>query len=108
MKDLPVTYDLTAYRGDTWAQTFRLIQDDVPINLTGATVKSWARLPTAKNAIPLQVTVGPEAGKVTISLPPTGMPAGRYNYDLQVAEQDGTVTTWIKGTLRVDQDVTIG
>ena len=33
---LPATLDLTAYRGDTWSQSFRFMSGDEPFEFTGA------------------------------------------------------------------------
>ena len=40
---LPVTWDLSAYRGDSWAQSFRLLRDGEPVDLTAAIVEIEAR-----------------------------------------------------------------
>jgi hypothetical protein len=98
---LPATVDLTIYHGDTWAQTFRLLDSSGnPHDLTGATVAA-----TVSNGVAFQVTVGPDPGVITLRLPPAALPVGSYTYDVEVT-QAGTVTTWIKGALDVLQDVT--
>jgi hypothetical protein len=111
---LPVTSNLTVYRGDTWSQGFRFLRDDLPVDLTGATVESEAR-PTnnghhsAATRIPLQVDVtNAPNGEISLSLPSDlhTMPPADYVYDIEIAEADTTVTTWIRGTLTVLRDVT--
>lgn len=98
---LPVIHNLTAYRGDTWSQVFRLS----PANLTGATVESEARAPNG-SITPLVVVIEDAAdGRIRLELP-TGFAASSYQFDVEVTEVGGKVTTWIKGTLTVMRDVT--
>jgi hypothetical protein len=107
MSELPVTYNLKAYRGDTWSQTFRLIYEGVPVDLSTATVACWAGIHDL--TYPLPVTVADQVaspGEVTITMPTPSLAVGAYSYDLEVIEQDGTVTTWVRGRLAIEQDVT--
>jgi hypothetical protein len=104
---LPVICDLKPYRGDSWSQTFRLKRDGTPVNLTGATVESEARLANDAATTPLVVTIADAAsGLITLRLPVGGLPVGGYVYDVEVAEPGGTITTWIRGRLTVTRDVT--
>jgi hypothetical protein len=103
----PANIDLDCYSGDTWAQTFRLISNGVPVDLTGAQVAAWAR--RSETVEQLQVTVDPTLGEVTIAQPAAGgLEPGPYQYDVEVISQDGTVKTWIRGRLIVERDVTHG
>jgi hypothetical protein len=101
---LPVDCRLTAYRGDTWSQQFRLVRDDVPVDLTGATVESWAK--SELEVVPLAATIVDAAGMVAIGPPPAGLEAKTWDYDVEVTESGGAVTTWVRGTLTVRPDVT--
>lgn len=101
---LPATVDLDFYRGDTWAQSFRLSRDGLPLDLTGAAVACWAR--RSEIVAQLQVTVGPDPGVVTIA--DGVLAAGPWRYDLEVTEAGGTVQTWVRGRLIVEEDVTHG
>lgn len=106
---LPVEIPLRAYRGDTWAQTFRLLRDkDVPLDLTGAVVEAWARNRSTQRVEQMQVVLDADltTGVITLAQPPGGVPAGAYEYDIEVTEANGTVTTWVAGQLLVEQDVT--
>jgi len=98
---LPATVDLSFYRGDTWAQSFRLSRDGAPVDLMTATVTCWAR----RSAIveTLTVLVGPDPGVVTISR--SDLSAGPWRYDIEVEETDGTIQTWVQGRLIIEQDV---
>ena len=97
---LPVVWDLTAYRGDTWSQTFRFKHGGELVDLTNALVECEARSKTAR--VDLVVVKGD--GEVTISLPPDTA-ADNYDYDVEVTES-GFVQTWVKGRLIVNPDVT--
>jgi hypothetical protein len=103
---LPAITDLTAYRGDTWTQEFRLLEDTVPVDLTGASVECWA-VRSAGSRLELEVTVGPDPGVITLRLP-ADAEAGNYRYDVEVTDAGGDVTTWIRGRLDVIGDVTNG
>jgi hypothetical protein len=103
---LPAMVNLTAYRGDTWAQTFRLKRESVPVDLTGAVIESWARSGVNGAITHLVVTVtDAAAGEFQLSYDPAGLASASYSYDVEVT-QDGVITTWIRGTLTVTADVT--
>ena len=102
---LPVVYDLHVYRGDTWSQGFRFLLDGEPLDLTTATVESEARAKD-ETTTALEVTVEDDAdGRVRLTLPEASLPVGNYRYDIEVAE-NGSVTTWVRGALKVERDVT--
>jgi len=104
MTELPVTYTMRAYRGDTWVQTFRLKWNGVYEDLSTATVAAWAA-DCATGAQHALVTTGDASGYVTVALP-AGFAVGQYAYDVEVKYADATVTTWVRGRLIVAQDVT--
>lgn len=104
---LPVTADLSAYHGDTWAQTFRLLDAaDTPTNLAGATVAAWARTPAGDVETLVAAIVDETDGRVTIGFDDPPPDPGTYTYDVEVTAADGSVTTWVRGTLTVQRDVT--
>jgi hypothetical protein len=101
----PATINLVVYHGDTWTQTFRFLTGDQPIDLAGYTFTASARGSTGYTT-PLAVTIlDPADGTIMLALPPEGLPPDLYRYDVQ-ADQDETVGTWIRGYLRIQQDVT--
>jgi hypothetical protein len=101
--ELPVQVNLDAYQGDSWFQTFRLKTNNVVVDLTGAVVKSGAHGPGSLYFdVPVTLT-NPVGGELMISLP-SGMRAGSYRYDIQVAKA-GVTTTWITGRLDVGKEV---
>jgi hypothetical protein len=102
---LPATHDLNAYRGDSWSQTFRLLRDATPVDLSGATVQAEARAVDGSRR-PLSVVVDGPNGLVTIGFAATGQPGvGIHHYDVEVTDA-GVVTTWVAGRLCVTRDVT--
>lgn len=105
MIDVPVSVDLIAYRGDTWSETFRITSGGAPIDLTGATVASWATdLDGVKTELTTVVDV-PNAA-ITIMFPSNVVVrAGHYSYDIE-STKDDIVTTWVRGRLVVQQDIT--
>lgn len=102
---LPANIDLSAYQGDTWTQKFRLKLGDVPVNLTGATAACWA-ITAQKQVIKLVASVTDAInGEITLSVGTDGLPASAYTYDVEVT-QSGTITTWIRGSLSVEGNIT--
>ena len=101
---LPPKANLEAYEGDTWAQTFRFLDEGEPVDLTGATVAAQARSTTAVT-YELAVTVGPGAGEVTIGFSDEPLTRDIYDYDVEV-DSSGAVRTWVRGRMRVFHDVT--
>lgn len=101
---LPGNADLVAYRGDSWAQTFRFKQNSTPVNLTGATIAAWAR-DTDGEIHQFVITNGGATGEVTLRFPTPAFPPGSYRYDVEVT-QGGVVSTWVRGQLRVEGDIT--
>ena len=102
-QQLPAIADLTAYRGDTWSQNFRFAKGDVPEDLSTATLAAEAR---DQNNVKFQLQVeGDSQGNCAIAQPPGGLAVGSYEYDVQVTS-GGVVTTWVRGVLVIQQDVT--
>jgi hypothetical protein len=102
---LPAVVDLDAYRGDTWSSQFRfLTAPDVPLDLSGSVVASWAyRLGQVEQ---LLVTVGPDPGVVAITWEAGAPSPGVWRYDVEVTDPTGLITTWVRGIINVVQDVT--
>ena len=104
MSGLPATANLIGYRGDTWTQPFVFKDGTVPVDLTGATVASWAAL-NGDTPIVIPATIGPDPGTVTLG-PTVFATAGAYNYDIEITDPGGTITTRVRGRLVIEQDVT--
>lgn len=102
---IPARYNLEAYHGDTWSQPFTFRNGDEPLNLTGGTVAAQAEY--GAEIVDLTVTViNAAAGEIALAFPAEGLAARQWHYDVEVTLADGSVTTWVAGTLTVLQDVT--
>jgi hypothetical protein len=103
--ELPAIENAHVYHGDSWALVFQLNDDATPTahDLTGATVAVAAKNGQGVvTALTATIAADPTTGTVTVSGNPA---ADRYLYGLQVTE--GTeITTWARGELIVDQDIT--
>lgn len=109
----PAQYNIKIWRNDTWSQTFAILADTTPVDLTGCTIVIQVRqtpssanvdltLSTANSSISIgglnrnQITLNK---KVDIS-------AGSYVYDMNVTFPSGEVKTYIWGNFIVQEDIT--
>ena len=106
------------YKGDTFdgiQYTILNSSDNLPIDLTGATIKSQFRKSNRKGSIILEITDG--VG-ITVSDAVNGIfeidsflldwQPSTYYYDIEITFSNGVVKTYIEGTLIVNQDITNG
>jgi hypothetical protein len=112
---IPATHNLPdVYRGDTMKEIrFELLKNGVPIDLTGASVRCDFKLKTGSHLFrfskandKISIMDPPTEGKFAINSTIIDFPAGTYNYDIEVIFADGTINTFVAGTLKVIQDVT--
>lgn len=102
---LPVTVNLTVYRGDGWTQPFRFLRGEAPLDLSGYTAAATCRSPGGE-AVPMVATIGEDAGTVVLAFATGAMPDPRdYRYDIELTDGAGGVTTWVAGRLRLARDV---
>lgn len=104
------------YKGDTLdAMTFQVTDKDtgLPIDLSGATFKCQFRQPFKGKQVK-EITGGsgitltaPSIGKITIDAFIVTWDPGVYLYDIEATFVDGTVKTYIKGTINIISDNTI-
>tara|TARA_R110000851_G_scaffold143538_1_gene282458 strand:- start:358 stop:711 length:354 start_codon:yes stop_codon:yes gene_type:complete len=113
----PTTYKINdQYKGDTFdGVTFTLKEgaDKTPINLTGATILSQFRVKEVTGIIQKSLSIG---SGITVTDATGGVfkidsfvldwNTGTFFYDIQITFSDGSVRTYVKGTLNVNQDVT--
>lgn len=92
-----VTFDLTDENGD-------------PLNLTGYTVSSQLRKHyTSSNAVTFSCNTSGSNGNVTIALTANQTSSiinGRYVYDVELTNTDGTISRIIEGIATVTPQVT--
>ncbi len=101
---LPVTANLIAYHGDSWSQTFRLLQGDQPVDLNGIGVSSRCKGSDGQTYDMLLWIDDPTGGVFHIAIPAEAGP-DLYSYDIEMVDA-GAVTTWITGRLQIRPDVT--
>ena len=107
---MPATYDLTAYRGDSFTRRFTFVDAlDAPIDMSAGTWAAQIRTHTAAAAaVDFDVDVSSAAtGIVAISLDPTTTATVVEGvWDLQHTIDASTVDTVLEGAFCVSGDVT--
>jgi len=106
----PGKCNLTIYRGDTFAQTFRFLAGGEPEDLTDTTFTAQVReYPNASVAADFTVTVDDAlSGEVTIAMADTvtaTIPRRGGSWDLE-GTKDGDVQTRLYGSVTLQEDVT--
>ena len=98
------------HRGDSLAATtftMKTSADSLHIDLTGASIKVAFRYEDTL----IEKTIG---SGVTVSDASTGVfvldsfqfsDIGRYKYDIEITFSDGTITTFVKGFIKIIKDV---
>lgn len=109
----PAQYNIKIWRNDTWSQTFAILADTTPVDLTGCTIVIQVR-PTASSsevALELNTTEGSisiggvDTNQITLNKI-VDVPAGSYVYDMNVTFPSGEVKTYIWGNFIVQEDIT--
>ncbi len=102
-----------AVRADNYAdKLFEILFDGVAANLTGASISMWlvdrfkVKVTEYTMANSKIIVTNAALGKFKIVFGKITVAPGTYNYDLQITFADGTVKTYIKGTLTVLDDET--
>jgi hypothetical protein len=111
---LPLTNNITLYRGDDFSLPVTIQVGGSPLNLTGATIASMIRATANTTGSPLaSFTIGSivaASGQFTMSLTGTQTAAldplpSTAVYDLQIVAS-GITTTYFGGTVTMGLDVT--
>lgn len=107
--------NIQALRGDTFKEyPFEILIDNVALNLTGAVIKMDIKkdacsLPAlsltsvSNNGITITDAVN---GEFKINQQIISIPAGNYQYDIQITLANGTVNTWVGGLFQVINTIT--
>jgi len=110
---VPPTLDLNLYAGDDVAMTLTITDDaGNPYDVTGtllAQVRKGHALEVVATLVAVAVT--PTLGVISLSLDGAttealGEGGGRHSWDLQLTDDDGLVTTLVKGTVSTTLDIT--
>ena len=113
---LPITRNIQIYQGDTFSLIFRLRQRNQagqvsPVNLSGATAHAQIRNRDEAQSLMAEFTTtitNPENGEVRILLTADQTRALTQNgkWDVQINFANGTVRTYMKGSVSVTKEVT--
>lgn len=110
------TYDMTAEQGSDFATTITYTNDSgTPINLTGYTSRMQVRkfassatpILTFTNSSGMTITAG--SGVIDLAITAAAMamvPAGSYQYDLEIIDSSGEVIKLLAGKFDVEAEVT--
>lgn len=105
--------DIIRYRGDTRRIRRTVKSGGSPVNITGwlflLTVSSEkSPADTTSQVAQIAGVIADAAGGVVDFTPAAGDvdTAGAYYYDIQATDDSGSVTTLVKGTLTLLQDIT--
>ena len=104
-------YNIVAEQGATFNLNFRVETDGVAWNLTGYTFKMQVRRSTSATATLLNITSATmtSIGHVSATVNATtmsGVPAGRWVYDIELTSSGGQVTRILEGRFIVTAEVT--
>lgn len=108
----PAKYDIQVWRNDTLSLNFALSVDNVPIDLTNATIRMQVRPTFGSNTLSLALT---EGNGITVSgtnnnvielRKNIAIEAGDYVYDIEAAFDNGYVKTYVQGVFQVSEDST--
>ena len=109
----PAQYNVQIWRNDTWSQTFSILADTVPVNLTGSTITIQVRKTASASSIDLTLSTadstitigGASFNQITLNKKVT-IAAGSYLYDMNVSFPSGVVKTYVWGSFFVQEDIT--
>ena len=104
-------YNIVAEQGATFNLNFRVETNGTPWNLTGYTFAMQVRRSTSATTTLLNLTTATmtSVGHVTATVNATtmsGVPAGRWVYDIELTSSGGQVTRILEGRFIVTAQVT--
>lgn len=107
----PAKYNVKMWKGNTWQNTFTIVKDNVPVNLSSAEVRiQIRRKPTSTTAeLTLTetdgITVGGANNNVITVSKRVNIAANEYYWDLLVIN-GGIYTTYLWGAILVEEEIT--
>ena len=104
-------YNIVAEQGATFNLNFRVETDGIPWNLTDYDFAMQVRRSTSSNTTLLNLTSATmtSGGNVSATVNATamsGVPAGRWVYDIELTSSGGEVTRILEGRFIVTAEVT--
>jgi hypothetical protein len=108
----PAQYNVKIWRNDSWAQTFALLADTTPIDLSGSTILIQVRPTPTSSVVALELTTddssigigGVDSNQITLNKI-VDIAAGTYVYDMNVTFPSGEVKTYLWGNFIVSEDI---
>jgi hypothetical protein len=108
----PAQYNVKIWRNDSWAQTFALLADTTPIDLSGCTILIQVRPTPSSASVVLELTTddssigigGVDNNQITLNKI-VDVAAGTYVYDMNVTFPSGEVKTYLWGNFIVTEDI---
>lgn len=108
----PAQYNVKIWRNDSWAQTFALLADTTPIDLSGSTILIQVRPTPSSSVVALELTTddssigigGVDNNQITLNKI-VDIAAGTYVYDMNVTFPSGEVKTYLWGNFIVSEDI---
>lgn len=108
----PAQYNVKIWRNDSWAQTFALLADTTPIDLSGSTILIQVRPTPSSASVVLELTTddssigigGVDNNQITLNKI-VDVAAGTYVYDMNVTFPSGEVKTYLWGNFIVTEDI---
>lgn len=108
----PAQYNVKIWRNDSWAQTFAILADTTPIDLSGSTILIQVRPTPSSTEVALTLTTddssigigGVDNNQITLNKI-VDVAAGAYVYDMNVTFPSGEVKTYLWGNFIVSEDI---
>ena len=108
----PAQYNVKIWRNDSWAQTFALLADTTPIDLSGSTILIQVRPTPSSSVVALELTSEDSSigigcvdnNQITLNKI-VDVAAGTYVYDMNVTFPSGEVKTYLWGNFIVSEDI---
>jgi hypothetical protein len=109
----PAQYNVKIWRNDTWSQTFAILADVTPVDLSGSTILIQVRPTPTSTSVELTLSTanssisigGVDRNQITLNKK-VEVAAGSYVYDMNVTFPSGEVKTYIWGNFIVQEDIT--
>jgi len=108
----PAQYNVKIWRNDSWSQTFAILADTTPVDLSGSTILIQVRPTPASTTILLTLSNanssisigGTNRNQITLNKI-VNVVAGSYVYDMMVTFPSGEVKTYLWGNFIVSEDI---
>jgi hypothetical protein len=108
----PAQYNVKIWRNDSWSQTFAILADTTPVDLSGCTILIQVRPTPASSVVALtlstansSISIGGVSRNLITLNKIVDVAAGAYVYDMNVTFPSGEVKTYLWGNFIVSEDI---